>query len=53
MKMSFEDIQSHTKTQFTRKLKESIQVKALEYLLRKQRSKGQEIENGRIFNAKL
>ena len=43
MKMSFEDIQSHTKTQFNRKLEESIQVKALEYLLKKQRSKGQEI----------
>ena len=32
-----------TKTQFNKMLKESIKVKAFQYLMRKQRSKGQEI----------
>ena len=41
---SFEEIQSLTKTQFNTILKEAMKVKAFEYLIRKQKSKGQEIE---------
>ena len=41
--ISLEEIKTLPKTHFCKLLKKSIQVKALEYLLSKQRSKGQEI----------
>jgi hypothetical protein len=44
IKLSVEDIKSLPKTQFCKMLKGAIQVKALQYLLNKQRSKGQEIK---------
>ena len=44
MNISLDEIKSLTKTQFNRKLRESVKVKALEYLLQKRGSKGQEIE---------
>ena len=40
---SFEEIQSLTKNQFNKIIKETIKMKAFEYLIRKQKSKGQEI----------
>ena len=44
IQLSVEEIKSLPKTQFCKMLKKSIQVKALQYLLSKQRSKGQEIK---------
>ena len=44
IQLSVDDIKSLPKNQFCKMLKESIKVKALHYLLKKQKSKGQEIE---------
>ena len=44
IKKSFEEIRSLTKTVFNKMLIESIKVKALQYLVGKRRSKGQEIK---------